>query len=230
MKEPDAGPDPWWAKLVSLMLGLLLLGGLELGARLVHTPGHLDRILALLRQDSRLFWRNRPGLDTRFFGAAVRTDGRGFRIGPPGRRAATGSPLVVCMGASPTFGWGVPQGETYCNLLQKALSKGLGRSVTTLNAGMIGHTSHQGRLLLLSDLLRLRPALVTVPYVINDIDRYRFFRSNGRPDRLLSPRSPTVVGMRNLLGRSMLARMLVGALRGAVTPGTPMRGNPMTLH
>lgn len=226
--------SPTWAKLGSLAMGVLLTTLLvcaaEAGARWWVEETDLDRILAMLEQDPVLFWRNRANRDTVFFHAPVATDGRGIRR--PGPRAAIGPkrpgvPRIVCMGESPTFGWGVPYEAAYPARLEALLRAGTGREIEVINAGMIGHSSHQGRLLFEREILDLKPDLITIPYVINDVDRYRFFRSDGETDRSLAPLGEWTTAIGNKLGRSRFLAWVSRRVRDAVGGASYFEGRPI---
>ncbi len=221
------------ARLLAVGFGLFLFVALELVARWVTDESELDQILDILEQDPVLFWRQRSGLDTIFAEHAVVTDERGFRVAEKDARE-DGDPSealrIVCLGASPTFGWGVDASETYSQVLQHRLSASLKRPVQVTNGGMIGYSSHQGRLLFEREIAPQHPDIITVSYVINDVDSYRFFRSDGRPDRSLEPAGLVGVTLQNLLMRSLLVRLL-NRLSVTLAGGTDtVDGKPMELY
>ncbi|MEW6203220.1 MAG: GDSL-type esterase/lipase family protein [bacterium] len=203
--------DPLWAKLLSLAFAFVILAVLEVSARLILPETLLDRITDVLTQDAVLFWRNRPNMDTRFEGTRIITDSMGLRVGKRAGNEANskraGVLRIICLGASPTFGWGVKYEEAYSQQLERLL-RGRGIRAEVINAGMIGYTSHQGKLLLEREIAGLEPDLVTVNYVVNDIDKYRFYRTNGKPDITLGPQNANIVWMRNIIDRSRFVRLL----------------------
>lgn len=224
--------SPWLGRAVGLTFALLLLLLAEGGAALVLPDSTLDRILDVLERCPRVLWRQRPNLDTTFQGVPVHTDGAGYRVGADTDDEAAARPFtVVCMGASPTFGWGVTREQTYCHQLAKLMPRLQGRPVRTINMAMIGHSTHQALALLRAEVLALRPDLVTVAHVLNDVDRYRFFQSDGKPDHEVEPPSATTATLSNLLRRSHLARLLelgAGSMRGA--GGLPTGGGALGIH
>lgn len=146
----------------------------------------LERILDILEMHPELWWRQRPGLDTIFEGARLITDKNGFRQNPAEKRKPASIPKdeslkIVSLGASPTFGYGVEADETYPMIAQSILGK-IKKDLTVINAGRIGYSSLQGLRLLEKYLDFWKPDMLTVSYVVNDIDRLRFFFSNGRDD------------------------------------------------
>lgn len=224
---------PLVPKLVSLLFLFCLLAALEGIARLVTEPTDLDRVLDLMRRDPLLFWRQRAHLSTHFAGTSVKTDQQGLRL--PEKAGAPdapgkGKPLrVLCLGASPTFGWGVEHGQTYSAQLEALLRRG-GLNAQVINGGNIGFSSHQGRLLFQQELIALEPDIITVSYVINDVDKYRFYRSNGQPDRALSPQRPWLIAVHNLVDRSRFARLFGKALHVAIGRRGAMVGRPIEIY
>ncbi|MCZ7582516.1 MAG: SGNH/GDSL hydrolase family protein [Deltaproteobacteria bacterium] len=123
---------------------------------------------------------------------------------------------VVCLGASPTFGWGVDEAQTYPAVLERALQK-RGLDVQVINAGVPGYTSWQGlRWLKSGGPLEWHPDALTIAYDLNDLDRFRFFGNNGRTDADQPPSSETAAAVQNLLNRSAAYRMFRKSLMGAV--------------
>ena len=221
---------PFWGKIISLLFAVALLAMLEGATRLLTTESQLDSILALLTRDPVLVWRNRPNLDTRFAGAEVVTNRMGFRIASKKSIESQGGLRIVCFGASPTFGWGVPYEATYAARLEALLTTSLAPAPCVINGGMIGYSSHQGKLLIRNSLRRLRPDLITVSYVINDIDKYRFFSSNGKPDRSLDPRNNLVVRVENLLGGSRFVSLFQRTAHFALRRRNSIEGRPVEVY
>ncbi len=183
----------WAPSLVSaaLLVALVAWGGTGIPASTLR----LERIQAVLELHPERFWRVRPGLDVDFEGARVRTDARGLRQGPepaalPTHGARPERPLrVLSLGASPTFGWGVEAEQAY-PAVAEALLRSRGHDLEVTNAGQIGYAAGQG-LALLEELLAVeQPGLITASWVVNDIDRLRFFLPNGRDDASTAPPSP----------------------------------------
>jgi len=180
---------------------VLLLLGEGAGYLLAGTPGRLERIQAMLQQDARLFWKQKPNLDVMFEGARVKTNQMGLRNGPIKNKSR--QIRIICLGASPTFGWGVEQNEVYAKQLEQLLQKTFtGRSIEVINAGQIGYSSFQGQRFLKDKILSLSPDIITVAYVINDVDKYRFYRSDSKTDKDLVPKNSTLVAIENFLDKS----------------------------
>ena len=158
---------------------MLVAAAIVTMARLLAGPSTLDRLVAT----DTLVAVTMCGVGTwaaysrdttvTFQGKRVTLNGLGFRGPEP---AATRPPKrIVCMGASPTFGWGVGDEDAYPAQLQRRLDPSA-REVEVLNAAVIGYSSHQGRLLLERSVLPLQPDVVTVSYLANEPAAHRFFR------------------------------------------------------
>lgn len=203
----------WAPRALALMFGILLLGLVEGGLRWIAPVSRLDNILALLREDPELIWTQKPHLRADFFGTPVATDHLGLRNTDRHSRGEKASIRVLTLGASLTFGWGVAQKESYSAVLQELLRDRYGERVHVTNGGIIGYTTHQGLGFLKRNWGDLKPDIVSIAYVINDVDAYRFFRSDGRPDKELAPLGAFSTGARNFLKPFALFRTLEKVLR-----------------
>jgi len=163
----------------------------------------LERILALLEVHPDLLWKQRPDLDTTFEGAHVLTDTQGFRLQNPDDKRTTAkdtneSLTVLTLGASPTFGYGVEADQTYSAVAEKLIKKQY-PNAKIINAGQIGYSSWQGLKLLEKHFNDFKPDVLTVSYVVNDIDRLRFFFSNGKGDYQTEPPNSSKAAIGNWL-------------------------------
>ncbi|MCK9594776.1 MAG: GDSL-type esterase/lipase family protein [Candidatus Omnitrophica bacterium] len=205
--------------IVYVLSAILLVFILELISFSILPDGKLNRlesILRILEEDAGLFWKVKSRLDTPFEGVQVRTNSLGLRSGDIASKKE-GVFRVIAMGASPTFGWGVEAGLTYPAVLERKLAGRFpGRKVEIINAGQIGYTSHQGLILLGKCISRYSPDMITVSYVLNDIDRYRFFRNEGSSDKDLAPGNPLVVCWNNIAAKSRFIRLLRRAVSSAL--------------
>ena len=200
----------WAGPLLGLSLAAVFLLALEGVAQLVWEPGRLEGILAILEQHPELMWRQRAGLETRFEGEPLLTDALGLRTtasGPPDDWEQT-SPRVLVLGGSPTLGWGVAGEQAYAAQLEELLRTGSAPGARVRNAGQVGWSSHQGRRFMEDGAAGLEADVVTIAYAINDVDSYRFFRSDGRPDRALEPGPAVLIAVRNRLERLALFRLM----------------------
>jgi len=198
-------------RIISLLFACFLLGSLEvLSWWIFPSEDRMGEILSILKQDSVLFWRQRPNLNVIFQKVTVKTNSLGLRNKKVAPRKAANVYRIVCLGASPTFGWGVNSHDTYPYKLRRLLAEkhGQQRQIEVINAGEIGYTSYQGLLFLKKEILNLSPDLITISYVLNDVDKYRFYRSDGRSDKELSPKNKILVTLENLLDKSNFFRRL----------------------
>jgi lysophospholipase L1-like esterase len=84
----------------------------------------------------------RPNASALLMGAKVRTEAHGFRLPDPATEARRrpDNRLAVALGDSLTFGWGVPEGQTFPDQLERLLSARCppagGRAITVANAGI----------------------------------------------------------------------------------------------
>ena len=126
----------------SLAVSLVTFLFLELISSIL-VSNNLDRlqdILRLLQQDSVLFWKQKSNLDTEFQNQKVVTNNIGFRCHNIKEK---NKKRIACLGASPTFGWGVKYEDTYPVVIEKTL-KEKNIDIEVINAGEIGYSSYQG--------------------------------------------------------------------------------------
>lgn len=151
--------------LLGLGVGLLLLGGIEVGLRIagVSPAYQRDRIGQ---------WRLAPGLraaesqgprDARSF--FVSTNDEGLRTTVP--RARGSARRVVLLGDSVVFGWGVDDGETLADGAQARL----GTRWEVLNAGQPGYSTVMASWLYLEEVDAWKPDVVVVFVPQHDANR-----------------------------------------------------------
>ena len=185
--------------LVSLVFFFLLLLGAEISIKLLLPEGRLDQILKVLQRDNNLIWRQREFLDTDFFSENIKTNSMGFRnheLAPKKK-----SRLLV-LGASPSFGWGVRSEDTYSRLVESS------SRFSVINGSQIGFSSFQGLEMLKSRIDDLVPDVVTVSYVINDVDRFRFFENNGIEDANRKRAGDQSIWFSNVISKLQIWRIL----------------------
>jgi lysophospholipase L1-like esterase len=90
----------------------------------------------------------------------VRTSSLGFRDG----EIPADTPWVAAVGCSTTFGWGVNADRAWPELLEADLG------VEVINAGIPGHSSHQGRAVAL-DLIAQKPDALILSWMVRDVQR-----------------------------------------------------------
>ncbi len=202
--------------LVSLLITFAMIAALECGLRLVgfsfQPYTHYDdvdwdafvegRNRADYVPDSELFWRLMPDRTvTTPFGADSRIDVEGFR-GPEVQRAKVdGRKRIVTLGDSGTFGWEVPEAESYPRALETILNAGgNGPAVEVVNAGVPGYTSLQGVRWFETHVRHFAPDLVIVCFGGNDGDQL----DRADKDRLILP---TELSLKSALLHSRLYQL-----------------------
>ena len=111
-----------------------------------------------------------PGRNGSFEGMSVRTNSLGMRGAEPS--AADPSLVrVAVVGDSFTFGFGVPEEQTYASVLAGILNRspaGRQRRFEVLNLGVVGYNTQDEAVVVERRALALDPRLVIVGYVLND--------------------------------------------------------------
>jgi hypothetical protein len=132
---------------VLLVAGAVLLAALaaELSLRLVYRDKFGQRP-GFFVADQDLGWKPAAGLDHTFYGPdftmAVRTDSEGHRLGALGE-VDFGKRLIVLLGDSNVFGWGVSTGETCASFLDEWVSEASGGAARVVNLGVGGYGTWQ---------------------------------------------------------------------------------------
>jgi lysophospholipase L1-like esterase len=204
---------------ILLILGLLFIGaiplvGIEVAARHFYKENHLDKILNVIKEDSVLFWKNRPNLDLEFYGARIHTDSLGFRFVSKEDKWEQSKNRLLVLGPSPCFGWGVSDEDTYSSILQRELAlKKIDISVK--NASQIGFSSYQGKLLFenLMNSKMKSPTHIFITYIVNDLDYRRFYYSGPVEDDLIYPRSKTIVMINNFVSDLSIYKVIRNMLQ-----------------
>lgn len=132
------------------------------------------RYLDTLVLEEPIAYRNRPGLEGRFYGAAVRINALGMRdreVGPK----EPGEYRVLVLGDSVPFGIGVSYEESLPHQLERLLqAHHPGRRVRTLNLGVPSYNTEQELIQLRSLGLRLEPDAAILLFSSNDIEPKRW--------------------------------------------------------
>ena len=154
---------------IILLLAIELLIGMAL-------PLSRDEVIyKTLEPHEQYLWRVRSNLNMNFFGAPLETNENGFRIGGTGECKKT----VGVFGASPSFGWGVPETKTYSFLLHEKFK---GQGICFKNFSNIGFSSTQGKRLLKDILESNKIDYAIITYMVNDLDFIRFFYEDEKSD------------------------------------------------
>jgi len=189
-------PSIWRRAVLSAVVTIGVLVGGELGLALFDVSDS-----KLYAGDPGWYWTlhadlDLPEVDHREQGTtfSVRTSSDGLRDEEWPSSAST----VLALGCSTTFGWGVEAAESWPAQLEARLG------VPVVNAGVPGHSSHQGRRFA-SPLIDRDPALAIIAWGIRDAEGAARFDHQARPATF--PRSTRLYRLlRNLLPRRARAR------------------------
>ena len=160
-----------------------------LGSAPLPDDGKDAELLHLLRPhpSGRIIYELRPDMETRFFGQPLTTDSRGFRTFARERPMAGEPVRILGIGDSVMFGWGVADGETYLAQLERALAERSPQTGwLTINTAVPGYNTAMEVETLAVKGLELRPDLVLLGWVNNDLDlphHLRPYPSALSPDR-----------------------------------------------
>ena len=207
-------------KILLICLGIIIVVCLELICRRLLPERDLnikESINTICREDTALLWRQKENIDLMFQGKNVRTNSLGLRNREVTEAKNPDTLRIICLGASLTFGWGVDQDKTYPAILEDLLKKNFpARNAEVINAGEVGFSSYQGRIFFDGYLKKYHPDVVTVSYLLNDVDKVRFFRAEGFCDSRLPPEADWKVALKNFiadkriyfLGKREMMRMI----------------------
>lgn len=174
------------ARLAVLAVSLLVsYAAAEAAVRLISRNGlrildvEMWRYAKFIKKESDLpglVEEQQPNAEAFLMGARVRTDARGLRLPDPATEAQRrpGDRTVIALGDSLTFGWGVPEGQTFADQLERLLAQQCpghgGPRSTVLNAG-IGNSNTSMETARYRTLLRqLHPKWLILGYFINDAE------------------------------------------------------------
>lgn len=173
-------PRRRWARRIAkfLLPGtslLIVLLALEVGMRIAGVSPQTATVLSsFFEYDEQTGWRGKPEAHSQFttmnFDVAVSHDANGFRRSgyelPIETDATSKDPIAWVVGDSGTWGWGVPDGKTYVDLLNRLSDDG----TRYRNLGHCGFSSVQQYLLLKSLFEEgKKPKEVVVLFCGNDV-------------------------------------------------------------
>lgn len=147
---------------------------------LCPADGGMLELQTLLRSsaDLRIRYELRPHLSGYFQGSRVVTDSRGFRVNVLDEKDR-GEPSVhiLGLGDSVMFGWGVDSSATYLSRLEEMLGRNFfAVSWDITNTAVPGYNIAMEIQTLKKKGLRLKPDVVIVGWVNNDLDLPHFLR------------------------------------------------------
>lgn len=168
------------AFLISGILSLLFISLLEMGLSFVPLNRE-ESIYDILAPQNELLWKVKSRYNKVFFNAPTTTNENGFRY-PDISHCKENERILGIFGASPSFGWGVHEHETYGSLLEKKL-KEMKKNICVVNYSQIGYSSTQGRYLIQKIIEQTKIDIAIVSYFVNDIDFIRFYKENLKSDQ-----------------------------------------------
>jgi hypothetical protein len=155
-----------------------------------------------------LRYRNFP--NARYFDSVTwGVNEHGFRGDSPESRKR----IILFIGSSITFGWGVREDDSFVGLLRARLAREGYRDWDVVNAGVPGYSSYQSLIYLNQIVDQWQPDVVVIESGIND-----GLPSAGSSDRLASSADPRSSGLEKVVWSSNLALALRYAWQDTVTP------------
>jgi len=158
---------------------VLILALLEVAGRVFDPLGvsyfpETSRYLDTLVLEEPIGYRNRPGLEGRFYGAPVKINSLGMRDREAGPKQ-DGEFRVLVQGDSIPFGIGVPVEDALPMQLERKLqAREPARKVRTLNLGVPSYNTEQELIQLRTLGLKLEPDVVILYFTSNDIEPKRW--------------------------------------------------------
>jgi len=144
----------------------------KLSKRISDNSGVRTMIRPSLNPD--VFYELKPEMETAFLGKEVKTNAHGFRISnQPKRIEFKGNEeiVIVGIGDSTMFGWGVNYNETYLNRLENLLNSKKGnKNFIIKNLSVPGYNSEQELATLKVKALSTKPKIILLHYDHNDPD------------------------------------------------------------
>jgi lysophospholipase L1-like esterase len=164
--------------LIAVQCGVALLL-LEVAGRLFDPMGisyypETARYLDTLVQEEPIGYRNRPGLEGRFYGAPVAINARGMRDREVGAKPP-GEFRVLVLGDSVPFGIGVRVEDSLPRQLERILqAREPAKRIRTLNLGVPSYNTEQELIQLRTLGLSLEPDVAILVFSSNDIEPKRW--------------------------------------------------------
>mgnify|MGYP005831925423 CR=1 FL=1 len=213
-----------------LLIFLLSIPLFILGTEIIFTIVGLDTFFAnrfflvnraldypeIFKRDPDIFWRFRPSqeINSRFF------EGKSYRINSFGLRGDEIPPRsdkkrLVFLGNSCTFGWGVSEEQTFVKLTERFLNEWQAEmTFETINAGIPGFSSFQGRRFYISDIVYLKPDIVFIMFAWND----QWAGAGNIPDNEQKSPPGWIIKCQNLFSRMKIYRLLKKVILSATEP------------
>lgn len=158
--------------LLGVLASLLILAGIEAAIRVVESVRadaaprvdvNADSSVSAI-YSAELGWERKPGFKgTDVDGVKREFDAQGYFKVDSANVADQTHRKVIFIGDSTTYGFGTPPSRTFAKHVGELVP-----NIDTINLGVIGYTSWQGRKVLAKYLPLLHPAVVVVSFNFND--------------------------------------------------------------
>jgi lysophospholipase L1-like esterase len=200
--------------IILLALFIILEAALRISG--IHTRKESPFFLLLkvheypeyFRRHSTLFWEFIPNKTIKgdfLAEGEYHINNQGFRGRDFKKEKPANTIRIACIGNSCTFGWEIPEGKTYSELLQKKLEEEYpGQKFQVLNVGVPGYTSFQGLTLLKERVLDFHPDIITLSFGWNDI----WGAGKGITDKEQKILPKSVIWMQNALAQLQTYRLI----------------------
>jgi len=125
-------------------------------------------------EDPDIYYELIPSMEKTFKGSIVKTNPEGMRVGADNTekmRKTEQTMLIVGIGDSTMFGWGIDQKDTYLQQLEDLLNASdHGCLYKVLNLAVPGYNSEQELAVFKKKILRMKPNILVLHYDHNDSD------------------------------------------------------------
>lgn len=167
---PAASPSLRRSALYWAMITVMALVAIEVLVRLAGSivddarRSRADDQSRVAMEASRdLGWQLRRGYRGKMGNEPRRTDAAGLFDLDSAQAADSTTPIVLVIGGSLTFGWGVPAESTYVEVIDTLVP-----GIHAINLGTPGYSAFQGLVVARRELARRHPVLLVVEYGYND--------------------------------------------------------------
>lgn len=139
----------------------------------------LKHIIRLSR-NARIVYEIIPNLSVFFEGQRLKTNAQGFRGPGIDRQAAPNTIRIIGIGDSVMFDWAVDQDAYYLAILERLLGERYpGHTWESINAAVPGYNTVIEVETLKTKLLAMKPDIVIIDFVSNDLSLPNFVRKTG---------------------------------------------------
>ncbi|WP_372367096.1 SGNH/GDSL hydrolase family protein [Candidatus Uabimicrobium sp. HlEnr_7] len=153
---------------------MFLIGELIFSLILPNPPRQDDGFFPFMKSSvPQICYELQPGAQGWWQGTYVTVGKQGRRDDDVVVERKKGNIRIAVLGDSETFGLGVIDEDTYCEQLEKLLAK---KYCEVINFGVVGYNTEQEAALLKNKVLKYKPDIIIVGYVLNDPAPPLFYR------------------------------------------------------